>query len=296
MTRKIFRSIVLVAGTVLLASLLLILGYLYDFFGGVQETQLKDELTLASAAVESTGGDYLAQLSSDRFRLTWIAADGSVLYDTQADASSMESHADREEVQQALKTGEGESTRYSATLLQKTLYYARRLGDGTVLRISVSRATAGLLILGVLQPMLLVLAAALILSGVLARRLSKRIVDPLNRLDLDHPLHSGSYEELAPLLGRINQQHREISSQLRTLRRKTDEFDQILIAPAQVVQFLLLRAHKLRAVHARQIRRGHHRPLSAAGAAAAGCAVRAAGDFRASAGSAARGFCKQSHM
>jgi len=227
MTRKIFRSIVLVAGTVLLASLLLILGYLYDFFGGVQETQLKDELTLASAAVESTGGDYLAQLSSDRFRLTWIAADGSVLYDTQADASSMESHADREEVQQALKTGEGESTRYSATLLQKTLYYARRLGDGTVLRISVSRATAGLLILGVLQPMLLVLAAALILSGVLARRLSKRIVDPLNRLDLDHPLHSGSYEELAPLLGRINQQHREISSQLRTLRRKTDEFDQI---------------------------------------------------------------------
>ena len=227
MTRKIFRSIVLVAGTVLLASLLLILGYLYDFFGGVQETQLKDELTLASAAGESTGGDYLAQLSSDRFRLTWIAADGSVLYDTQADASSMESHADREEVQQALKTGEGESTRYSATLLQKTLYYARRLGDGTVLRISVSRATAGLLILGVLQPMLLVLAAALILSGVLARRLSKRIVDPLNRLDLDHPLHSGSYEELAPLLGRINQQHREISSQLRTLRRKTDEFDQI---------------------------------------------------------------------
>ena len=227
MTRKIFRSIVLVAGTVLLASLLLILGYLYDFFGGVQETQLKDELTLASAAVESTGGDYLAQLSSDRFRLTWIAADGSVLYDTQADASSMESHADREEVQQALKTGEGEGTRYSATLLQKTLYYARRLGDGTVLRISVSRATAGLLILGVLQPMLLVLAAALILSGVLARRLSKRIVDPLNRLDLDHPLHSGSYEELAPLLGRINQQHREISSQLRTLRRKTDEFDQI---------------------------------------------------------------------
>ena len=227
MTRKIFRSIVLVAGTVLLASLLLILGYLYDFFGGVQETQLKDELTLASAAVESTGGDYLAQLSSDRFRLTWIAADGSVLYDTQADASSMESHADREEVQQALKTGEGESTRYSATLLQKTLYYARRLGDGTVLRISASRATAGLLILGVLQPMLLVLAAALILSGVLARRLSKRIVDPLNRLDLDHPLHIGSYEELAPLLGRINQQHREISSQLRTLRRKTDEFDQI---------------------------------------------------------------------
>lgn len=227
MTRKIFRSIVLVAGTVLLASLLLILGYLYDFFGGVQETQLKDELTLASAAVESAGGDYLAQLSSDRFRLTWIAADGSVLYDTQADASSMESHADREEVQQALKTGEGESTRYSATLLQKTLYYARRLGDGTVLRISVSRATAGLLILGVLQPMLLVLAAALILSGVLARRLSKRIVDPLNRLDLDHPLHIGSYEELAPLLGRINQQHREISSQLRTLRRKTDEFDQI---------------------------------------------------------------------
>lgn len=227
MTKKIFQSILLVAGAVLLASLLIIMGFLYSYFGGVEENQLRDELSLAAAAVEDGGTDYLSQLTADRCRLTWIAADGSVLYDTKTDAESLENHASRAEVSQALATGTGESTRYSSTLMEKTMYYAQRLTDGTVLRISISRATVGMIAVGVLQPLLLVLIVALILSGMLAKRLSRRIVDPLNSLDLEHPLDNDAYEELSPLLKRIHRQHVEIQTQLRELREKTDEFTQI---------------------------------------------------------------------
>ena len=227
MTKKIFQSILLVAGCVLLASLLIIMGFLYDYFGGVEENQLRDELSLASAAVEDGGTDYLARLTADRYRLTWIAADGGVLYDTRTDAESLENHASRAEVSQALTTGTGESTRYSSTLMEKTMYYAQRLDDGTVLRISISRATVGMIAVGMIQPLLIVLIVALILSGLLARRLSRRIVDPLNSLDLEHPLDNDAYEELSPLLKRIHRQHVEIQTQLRELREKTDEFTQI---------------------------------------------------------------------
>ena len=227
MTKKIFQSILLVAGCVLLASLLIIMGFLYDYFGGVEGNQLRDELSLASAAVEDGGTDYLARLTADRYRLTWIAADGSVIYDTKTDAESLENHASRAEVSQALTTGTGESTRYSSTLMEKTMYYAQRLDDGTVLRISISRATVGMIAVGMIQPLLIVLIVALILSGLLARRLSRRIVDPLNSLDLEHPLDNDAYEELSPLLKRIHRQHVEIQMQLRELREKTDEFTQI---------------------------------------------------------------------
>ena len=227
MTKKIFQSILLVAGCVLLASLLIIMGFLYDYFGGVEENQLRDELSLAAAAVEDGGTDYLSRLTADRCRLTWIAADGSVLYDTRTDAESLENHASRAEVSQALTTGTGESTRYSSTLMEKTMYYAQLLDDGTVLRISISRATVGMIAVGMIQPLLIVLIVALILSGLLARRLSRRIVDPLNSLDLEHPLDNDAYEELSPLLKRIHRQHVEIQTQLRELREKTDEFTQI---------------------------------------------------------------------
>ena len=227
MTKKIFQSILLVAGCVLLASLLIIMGFLYDYFGGVEENQMRDELSLAAAAVEDGGTDYLSQLTADRCRLTWTAADGSVLYDTKTNAESLENHASRAEVSQALATGTGESTRYSSTLMEKTMYYAQRLDDGTVLRISISRATVGMIAVGMIQPLLIVLIVALILSGLLARRLSRRIVDPLNSLDLEHPLDNDAYEELSPLLKRIHHQHVEIQTQLRELREKTDEFTQI---------------------------------------------------------------------
>ena len=227
MTKKIFHSILLVAGTVLLASLLVIMGCLYEYFGSVEKKQLRDELELAAVAVEENGTEYLSQLSSERYRLTWIENDGTVLYDTVTDAESLENHADRVEVKQALEYGEGESTRYSSTLLQKTMYCAERLADGSVLRISMSRATAGVLLVGMVQPILVVLIVALILSSVLAKSLSRRIVQPLNTLDLEHPLENDAYEELAPLLGRINRQHLQIDEQMDELQRQQTEFSQI---------------------------------------------------------------------
>ena len=227
MTKRIFRSILLVAGAVLLASIVLIMGVLYGYFGGVQERQMEDELTLAVAGVETDGADYLKAVDTDRFRLTWVAADGTVLYDTQADAAGLENHAGRTEIAQAMQSGSGSSTRYSSTLLEKTMYYAKQLDDGTVLRIAISRGTVGVLVLGILQPVIIVAVAALILSNLLAHRLSARIVDPLNNLDLEHPLDNDAYEELAPLLGRISRQHELIERQMEQLRRETQEFTQI---------------------------------------------------------------------
>ena len=227
MTKKIFRSTLLVAVCALLASLVLIMGCLYDYFAGLQSQALRDELTLAASGVSQGGETYLDTIDSNRYRLTWIAPDGTVLYDTQADASTMENHAAREEVQQALAAGEGESSRYSQTLLEKTIYVARRMDDGSVLRICVSRQTLAVLLLGMLQPVLVILLAAVIFSALLAKRLSHRIVEPLNAIDLDHPLEAKAYDEIAPLLGRINRQHEQIDDQLRELQRKTDEFTHI---------------------------------------------------------------------
>ena len=227
MTKKIFRSTLLVAVCALLASLVLIMGCLYDYFAGLQSQALRDELTLAASGVSQGGENYLDTIDSNRYRLTWIAPDGTVFYDTQADAKTMENHAAREEVQQALTTGEGESSRYSQTLLEKTIYVAKRMDDGSVLRICVSRQTLAVLLLGMLQPVLVILLAAVIFSALLAKRLSRRIVEPLNAIDLDHPLEAKAYDEIAPLLGRINRQHEQIDDQLRELQRKTDEFTHI---------------------------------------------------------------------
>ena len=229
MTKKIFSSIMLTAACVLLASMITIVGFLRDYFGGIEESGLREELGMAAVGVEDEGTDYLAALPDGQRRFTWIAADGSVIYDTKADADSLENHSDREEFKAALASGAGESVRYSNTLMQKTMYAARRLDDGTVLRVSVSTATVGALLLGVTQPMLAVLAAALILSAILAKHISRRVVAPLNELDLEHPLDdsNAAYEELAPVLGRINRQRSQINSQLRELRRRTDEFAQV---------------------------------------------------------------------
>lgn len=227
MTKKIFQSIIIVAATVLLASLTIILGVFYEYFGNIQKGQLTDELNLASVSVIKDGVDYLEQLQSDHYRLTWIDTDGTVLYDTETGNEKLENHKDRAEVKTAFEKGIGESTRYSATLMEKTRYYAKRLEDGTVLRISAKYATTGLLVLGILQPIIFIIIGALILSGVLASRLSKRIVEPLNNLDLERPLENETYEEISPLLNRINRQSGEISKQLRRLEEKTDEFNQI---------------------------------------------------------------------
>ena len=229
MSNKIFRAILLATASVLLACVLVILGCLYRYFGEVQEGQLRDELRLAAAAVENQGADYLQKIQPGQYRLTWISAEGGVLYDTDADANQMENHAGREEFRAALETGEGSSSRYSDTMLTKTVYYAHRLSDGTVLRISVSQATAGQVALGMLQPILIVLCLSLVLSALLASRLAHSVVDPLNKLDLEHPLDNpDAYEELAPLLGRLNRQRSEIDRQMRALKQKSEEFNQII--------------------------------------------------------------------
>lgn len=235
MAKKIFRSILLAAAVVLLANLVIIMGCLYNYFMSLQEQQLRDELRLAAYGVEENGLEYLERLT-DRdyrytwkpdYRLTWVASDGTVLFDTADSAENMENHGDRIEIREAFAGGESSSIRYSSTLTERTLYYARALNDGTVLRISVSQVTVFALTLMTLQPIMVVGVLAVILSAVLARRMAKRIVRPLNRLDLEHPLENDAYEELAPLLRRIHQQGQQISAQIQNLQKKTDEFAQI---------------------------------------------------------------------
>ncbi len=228
MTKRIFRSVLLAAAAVLLACIVLIMGALYDYFGAVQKKQLREELALAASAVEQGGVGYLETLGGETCRLTYVSADGTVLFDTNASADTLENHAAREEIREALNSGYGESARYSATLLERTVYCAKRLSDGTVLRASVSRATVPSLVVGMLQPILLVLLAALILSAFLARRLSKRIVEPLNALDLEHPLENNVYDELSPMLTHIEMQRRRIDGQVAELKKKQDEFSAVV--------------------------------------------------------------------
>ena len=228
MTRKIFKSIMTVALSVILASYVIILGFLYSYFGSVQEKQLADELSLAVISVENDATAYLEKAKSGNYRITWIAQDGSVIYDTVKDEHTMENHGDREEVKQALATGEGKSVRYSNTVFEKTIYCAKRLTDGSVLRISVSQTTVWTLVLGMLQPSIFALSLALIISGVLASRLSKKIVEPLNELDLENPLENDCYEEVSPLLGKIDRQNKQINYQLAKLKRRKDEFEQVV--------------------------------------------------------------------
>lgn len=227
MTSKIFKAIFTVAASMLLVSFVVITGIIYDYFGNIQNEQLADELELAAVSVTNEKIDYLKSIKTDRYRLTWVSADGTVIYDTDTGSDKLQNHADREEIKSALKNGTGKSTRYSSTLMEKTNYYAKRLTDGTVLRISSSYATVWLLLLGMLQPIIIVLLTSLALSGLLAHYSSKKIVKSLNNLNLDDPLENETYEELSPLLNRIEKQRREISNQISLLRQKTDEFNQI---------------------------------------------------------------------
>ena len=227
MTNKILKSILSVAIAVLLSCLVIITGVLYQYFGNIQQSQLRDELHLAASATEQLGKVYLDTLQSDSSRITWVDKEGKVLFDSHAEAETMENHSDREEIREALTTGQGSSTRYSATLTQKTVYEAIRLEDGSVLRISSSRATAFILVFGMLQPVAWIVIIAISLSAWLAHRMAKRIVEPLNQLNLEKPMENDAYEELSPLLHRIHTQHQEIQYQLMTLKHKQKEFEQI---------------------------------------------------------------------
>lgn len=225
MTKRIFRSIFTVAAVILLASFVLITGVLYEYFSNKQMDQLNMQTHLAAQGIESAGEEYFSDMDISGCRLTWIAADGTVLYDSRADQSSMENHADREEVHQALKTGHGESMRYSTTLMERQLYSADRLSDGTVVRISDMQYTPLTLILGMIQPVAIIALLALLLSLLLASRMAKRIVKPLNEMSFDDAERINTYPELAPLTDKLKSQQNQLREQEKELRRRRDEFD-----------------------------------------------------------------------
>ena len=227
MTSKIFRSTVLVAVIVLFCSLSVVMGVLYTHFTQVQIAQLKDELSLAVTGTEQYGNAFLENVETDRFRVTWIDTDGTVLIDTQVDQSTMENHANREEIQEALETGFGSAVRTSSTLTEQTFYEAQKIKDGTILRISANQKSAWSLMIGMLWPITLIAVFAIALSAFLARRMATKIVEPLNRLDLEQPLKNDVYEEISPLLHRIHRQHNQINAHMEALRHKADEFAQI---------------------------------------------------------------------
>lgn len=228
MTKRIFRSICLVALAVFFSSVVLIMGVLYNYFSDVRLNQLKMQTGLAAKGVEDDGAKYFDGLDLKNLRITWIDAEGKILYDNQADSAMMENHLERTEIRQALASGYGQSRRYSATLMERSLYAAQRLSDGSVLRLSVSQSSVLLLLLGMSQPILIVFAAALVLSVILAVRLSNKVVTPLNELDLDNPMENDNYEELSPLLRRIASQQQQMKLQEEKLLEKQEELGAVI--------------------------------------------------------------------
>ncbi|MDO4564168.1 MAG: ATP-binding protein [Clostridia bacterium] len=227
MTKRIFRSIVLVAAAVLLCTVIIIMSAFYTYFNRTQLDRLSAQTELAAQGVEHEGVSFFEGLELEDYRFTLVAADGTVLYDSRADIAEMENHLDREEIREALQTGVGESGRTSDTLAQRTLYSARRLSDGSVIRVSITQHTILTLTLGMVQPMLIVLLVAIVLSIWLAFRLSKRVMEPMNNLNLEKPLENDLYSELAPLLNRIDRQQRRIEAQTREVERRREEFEAI---------------------------------------------------------------------
>ena len=227
MTKRIFLSTITVVVSVLLLSLALITGVLYEHFQKIQMDQLEVTEEFVEQGITLDGMDYLKNLNENDCRITWIAADGTVLYDNRFDASQMENHRNREEVKQAMEGSAGTSFRQSTTVSERTMYYAKRMQDHTVLRLSVSQSSVLFLLGGMLSPICFILLAACILSGVLSYRVSKKIVHPLSELDLKHPEQVETYDELSPFLQRIAAQNREIEHRVRELKKQQQEFSMI---------------------------------------------------------------------
>ena len=224
LTTRVFRSILGASATVLLVSFCVISATLWHYFTSIQDHQLRDELECAVHGVQVSGENYLQDFKPGVYRLTWVDADGSVIYDSEAAPATLKNHFDREEIAEARANGHGSSSRYSSTLTEQTLYEAERLPDGTILRISISRATVVSLAIGAIVPVLAVILSAMLISAFVAHRISRRIIEPLNSIDLDQPLLNDTYVELTPTLERIDAQHNELKTQLATVRRRSDEF------------------------------------------------------------------------
>ena len=224
MTKRIFRATLTVALTVLLASLVLIVGVLHGYFQDRVLDELASRTSYIALGIEHEGMAYLEDGFPNDCRVTWVAADGAVLWDNREDPAKMENHADRSEVHEALVLGRGHAARYSDTLSQKTLYYALRLSDGSVLRVSDTQYSVWMLVLQALQPVALVMVLAFCLALWLAGRPARQLVEPINAVDLNDPGDEIDYEELAPLVGKLRSQKRQISRQMEDLRRQREEF------------------------------------------------------------------------
>ena len=227
MTRKIFQSIIAVVISVLLLSLALITGVLYNHFETTMLDQLRTTAQFAEQGVEQEGMAYFDSLHAQNCRVTWIAADGMVKYDNRSNPKTMENHADRQEVREAMENDSGTSVRRSSTLSEHTMYYAKRLSDGTVLRLSMSQRSVLFLMGGMLSPLVFIFLAACLLAGVLSYRVSKKIVKPLSEIDLKHPEQVETYDELSPFLQRIAAQNREIDARMAEIRKQQQEFSMI---------------------------------------------------------------------
>ena len=227
MTRKIFQSIIAVVISVLLLSLALITGVLYNHFETTMLDQLRTTAQFAEQGVEQEGMAYFDSLHAQNCRVTWIAADGTEKYDNRSKQKTMENHADRQEVREAMENDSGTSVRRSSTLSEHTMYYAKRLSDGTVLRLSMSQRSVLFLMGGMLSPLVFIFLAACLLAGVLSYRVSKKIVKPLSEIDLKHPEQVETYDELSPFLQRIASQNREIDARMAEIRKQQQEFSMI---------------------------------------------------------------------
>ncbi|HJC62240.1 MAG TPA: ATP-binding protein [Candidatus Blautia merdavium] len=241
MTKRILRSILLVAVLVLAASTGATLGILYYHFGGQLEEELRREASYLSVSVEKEGIEAFDDLPADAERVTYIDTDGTVLFDNRADENGMENHGDREEVKEALEQGSGRAVRNSDTLSQRTLYYALRLSDGKVLRVSSTQYNIPGLLGGMIQPLLIILILMAALSAWIAYRVSRGIVEPINQLDLDHPEDNQVYDEIAPLLTKINRQQKQIRREIADAKRQQEEFS--IITENMEEGFVILDVH-----------------------------------------------------
>lgn len=227
MNKKIFRSSLITVCLVLVATIALIMGLLFRFFEKQIQTELANEAVFLAKAVEKEGIDYFDGFDSGSNRITLIDKNGTVLFDSMADASVLDNHADRDEIKAAMQDGEGMSIRYSTTLTEKSVNYALRLSDGRILRVSTKQYTVITILLEMLQPILIIMLIALILTLALSMRVSKAIIEPINKLDLDVPENNDTYEELTPLLRKIAQQKEIIGEQLADAHKKQREFSLI---------------------------------------------------------------------
>lgn len=224
MTKRIFRSIFAAALAAMLVCFVVVTALLYNYFGELLNQELLLDARLLSEGIKHGGIQYLEDCSEEDIRITWIDADGAVLFDNRYDHTAMENHLDRREVKQALEEGQSISVRYSDTLSYITAYCAIKLDDGTVLRVADEQYTIWHLAGSMAVPILLMLAAVTLLTLLVSTTLSKRIVRPINEIDTEHPENSIEYRELTPLLDKLKTQKDDIAAQLELLERRRNEF------------------------------------------------------------------------